>query len=284
MLGNVGGKIGRDKKWGKNEEYSTEKKCKVWLVGYARRLPKVWQRVQRQIFLQFFPKRRFVGELENGESVGFLELPWTESEFRRQDKAWQRKKLRLALRILLKAEACRIGLPLALYEELEGELPPQVVDGRESAARAFVRQVDKKMSGRGGVNGRQVALLGVEQGAEGQEFLQKIVIEELLSRGAQPVLSGSGAAAQAEWYWRNRGIALPVLGARKAIRSSSVLILLTSGQAEISKLNGKLFVFREPMVHVPGRFSGEFAFGMFPAGSAAALLQDYSGDLQISAQ
>jgi hypothetical protein len=47
---------------------------------------------------------------------------------------------------------------------------------------------------------------------------------------------------------------------------------LASCQAETTKFDRKVFVFREPLVHVRGRFAGRFAFGMFPAGLAAALL------------
>jgi hypothetical protein len=175
---------------------------------------------------------------------------------------------------------------LELYLEFERDLPPQVIDGRELAARVFVwsvvrsvgrsdgRSDDKKMQQSGGVKGREIALLGVAYG----EGWQRYFVEELLVLGAQPVLSGSGAAALAEWFWRRRGIAVPVLGARKAIRSCDALILLASCQAGAAEFNRKVFVFREPLVHVRGRFAGRFAFGMFPAGLAAALLSGKDWD------
>jgi hypothetical protein len=140
MLGNGGEKNGREKKSadtkateekfadttkaGQNKKQGRDKKLAVWLVGYAEEERGFWRRACRwlllSVSLRFGAKRFVVGELENGEKVGFLELPWTESEFRRNlkgERDVRRKKLMRALRILRQFGAERIGLPLELYLE-----------------------------------------------------------------------------------------------------------------------------------------------------------------------
>ena len=94
---------------------------------------------------------------------------------------------------------------------------------------------------------------------------------------AKPVLYGPRALSLAEYYYQRHGIAIPVFGARKAIRSCEVILLLpelTAPRQEWPAAFGNskaVFSFAEPMVQVPGNFVGQFSFGSFPAGQAAAL-------------
>ncbi len=246
----------------------------IWLVGLqpagSKPLP-WWKRIWQKIRPQTLP----VGTLPDGRPVRLLQLPLSRAAFQALPLHRQREELRRALRWLQKParQMQRLGLPLHLQLLLNrAERPPaaQLPDCRPLAAREFVRQTAASLPG--GLAGRQVAVLGVRRP------WHRHICSALLQAEAQPILYGPRALSLAEYYYQRLGIAIPVFGARKAIRSSDVILLLPEEAAPKQEQCGAVFsskpvfCFAEPMVQVPGNFGGRFSFGAFPAGQAAALL------------
>ncbi len=111
-----------------------------------------------------------------------------------------------------------------------------------------------------------VALLGVDKD------WHRFFCEALLALEARPVLYGARAVSLAEYYYEKLGVAIPVFGARKTIRSSQVILLLDPGLGGAAKLGaGRVMLFEEVRVAAAGQFVGRFAFNSFPACQAAAL-------------
>lgn len=242
----------------------------IWLLGMqpaeSKPLP-WWQRLWRKIRPQTLP----IGTLPDGAPVRLLQLAHSKAAFQALPLRQQKNELRRALRWLQKPsrQMQRLGLPLHLQRLLSpAERPPQLASGWPLAAREFVRQTAASLPG--GLAGRQVAVLGVRRP------WHQHICAALLQEQAQPVLYGPRALSLAEHYYQRDGIAIPVFGARKAIRSSEVILLLPEAAApsfEAGKGARKaVFSFAEPMVQVTGSFAGRFGFGAFPAGQAAALL------------
>ncbi len=245
----------------------------IWLIGLkpAGSKPLPWW---RRIWQKIRPQTLTVGKLPNGTPVRMLQLPHSKAAFQALPLRQQRDELRRALRWLQKParQMQRLGIPLHLRQLLSSaEMPPaeKLPSGWPLAAREFVRQTAASLPG--GLAGRQVAVLGV------QRPWHQYICKALLQAKAKPVLYGPRALSLAEYYYQRHGIAIPVFGARKAIRSCEVILLLpelTAPRQEWPAAFGNskaVFSFAEPMVQVPGNFVGQFSFGSFPAGQAAAL-------------
>ena len=243
----------------------------IWLLGLqpADSKPLPWW---RRLWQKIRPPTLPVGTLPNGTPVRMLQLPHSKAAFQALPRRQQREELRRALRWLQKParQMQGLGLPLHLQALLKAaEQPPQLAAAWPLAAREFVRQTAAGLPG--GLAGRQVAVLGV------QRPWHRHLCAALLQAGARPVLYGPRALSLAEYYYQSQGIALPVFGARKAIRSCEIILLLP--ELGLSRQNWPggscrnkaVFSFAEPMVQVPGSFVGRFGFGSFPAGQAAPL-------------
>lgn len=230
----------------------------VCLIGFAEKKSVFWRRIWRRLW----PKLQPVGELPKGRAEHCL-LPWTADElYAMPTEDMRRAVLGFLARLRRRGFTC-FGWPLDLTLAWPGELPEGVTDGRELAARAFVASAGKQV---GGWPGKQAALLGVEL------KWHRFFCDALLEYGARPVLYGARALSLAEYYYRQSGIAIPVFGVKKTIRSSDALLILDPAFAALPGAYERcVLVFREPMVQVAGSFRGRFAFGCFAAGWAAAL-------------
>lgn len=240
-------------------------KMQLWLLHQLCRLTLFWPRLLVQN----------IGSLPDGSPVRLLELPYTRPEFRALPGPQRRQQLQKALDWLARPQnqAKKIGLPLSLQTFLpKHNRPPLLADGWQLAAWEFVRQAATELKPHGGIKDKQVAVLGVDNACPAERH----ICDALLAHHCRPVLYGAHALGLAEYYYQKHGIAIPVFGARKAIRSSSVILVLNgqSGKtADSLNANKAVFYFREPRVRAAGQFSGRFAFGAFPAGQAAALLE-----------
>lgn len=231
----------------------------VWLVGCAPAAYRGWRRWWRLVWPAQYP----VGTLADGRRVRLAELPWGQGEFRELAPERQREAVRLLVQRLVAGGAARIGLSLRDLELLGEPLPEGVCDGRAFAARAFVAEAARRF---GGLSGVRVALLGVDKQWQGA------FCEALLEHSALPVLYGARAVSLAEDYYKKLGVAIPVFGARKTIRSSQVILLLDPALAGAAKLGGgRVMLFQEVRVAAAGDFIGRFAFNSFPACQAFAL-------------
>lgn len=230
----------------------------VCLIGFAEKKPGFWQALWQQWRLKVQP----VGKVAVVD-VAHLRLPWTAEELYAMPGEEMHRVVERMLQRLRRRGIVSFGWPLELTLNWPGELPDGVVDGRETAVRAFVAGAGRAI---GGWGGKQAALLGVEQ------KWHKLFCDELLAAGARPVLYGARAVSLAEYYYRRQGIAIPVFGVKKTIRSSDVLLILDPAFAALpGAAERNVFVFYEPMVRLSGSFVGRFAFGWFRAGWAAAL-------------
>lgn len=235
--------------------------AKVWLVDFAAESC-VWY---KQWWRRRFPRRMKVGENERQEAVWLLELPWTRQEWAVLPEAKGRKWLLKNLRRLGKAEGrlgedWRLGLPLLLAETVGAEYPQVLAAARRVACREWLRQTEQKL---GLIPGRQVGILGLD--AAWQEDL----VTDLLGRGCRVALYGEWAKRAAEKWWR-QGVALPELSARRMLSDCEAVLLLRTEIWQGGEDKGRLAVWREPLVWVPGRFGGRYSFGMMAAGNAAA--------------
>ena len=230
----------------------------VCLIDLAEKKPGFW----RRWLGRYWPKTEVVGRVADTQVV-YMCLPWTAQELYAMPGEDMHRVAERMLQRLRRRGIGSFGWPLELVLNWPGELPDGVVDSREMAVRAFVAGAGREI---GGWQGRQAALLGVEQ------KWHKLFCDELLAAGARPVLYGARALSLAEYYYGSRGIAIPVFGVKKTIRSSDVLLILDPAFAALpGAAERNVFVFYEPMVRVSGSFVGRFAFGWFRAGWAAAL-------------
>ena len=232
----------------------------IWLADHcngreAGRLAAFWRRL--------FPRRWQVGALPGGEAVWLLEVPFAADEWNERAARWLARRLRrLAKRERRGGGEFCLGLPLGLAERMAAEYPEVLAAGRLLSCRVLVEKLAARY---GSLRGREVGLLGIGEAWQG------FVAAELMRGGARVAASGTYAEQLAAEYWR-QGVALPVLSARKLLQSCDTVILfrdlLPPGAEKLH--NERLVPFVEPLVYVPGKFSGRFAFGMFPAGMAAA--------------
>lgn len=234
--------------------------AKVWLMDFAAESCVWYKRWWRRLF----PRRIKVGKNERREAVWQLELPWTRQEWPAVPEAKGRKWLLKNLRRLGKAEGrlgedWRLGLPLMLAETVGTEYPQVLAAARRTACREWLRQTEEKL----GPAGRQVGILGLDTP------WQEDLVADLLGRGCRVALHGDWAKQAAEKWWR-QGVALPELSARRMLSDCEVVLLLRPEIWHGGESNGRLAVWREPLVWVPGRFTGRYSFGMMAAGLAAA--------------
>lgn len=261
----------------------------VWLLGLrpAAATPKRPKRLARfRLWLhrwlsRIWPQRltQNIGRLPDDTPVNLLELPYTKEEFRALPLLQRRQQLQHALHWLTLPNkqisgVLQIGMPLSLQTLLPASARSNnLADGWQLAAREFIRQMAAES---GGLQAKQIAILGVEGASPAEQH----ICEALLATGSRPILYGSHALGLAEHYYQKYGIAIPVFGARKAIRSSQIILVL-KGRPQTAAVNNSsksVFYFREPHVRVPGSFRGRFSFGSFPAGQAAALFQHITLD------
>ena len=235
---------------------------RIWLADFAAAPPAGWRGLWRRIF----PRRRQLGETAAGDDVWLLEIPWAAESFAslplQRQRHWLVKYLTKLATSGVAGEKLRLGLPLALAETLADVYPRELAAAQNLADKEFVRRLAKE---RGGLNGLAVGLPGLS------EAWQSALVDELLAAGARPALQGAQAGAIAAAWWQ-KGVALPVISARRLLQTSDIVILLKRGLLSVTSSNPRLAVFREPMVYVPGKFSSKYAFNMFPAGLAAILL------------
>lgn len=234
--------------------------AKIWLADYAAE-PGFWCFLRRR-----FPLCRQIGELSDGTEVWLLEVPWGRDNAPPKIRKWLLRRLRRLQQAERRAGGdFRLGLPLNLAEKLAADYPEVLAAARLLSAQVLVQKAAVRQ---GGFAGREVGLLGVS------EEWQAALVEELLQAGARVAVCGVYADRLAAAYWR-RGVALPVLSARKLLQSCQTVILLRGAAAlpAAGLREGRLIAFCEQQVFVEGKFSGRFAFGMFAAGMAAALRQ-----------
>lgn len=232
--------------------------AKIWLADFTAAVPTGWRGIWRRLC----PRRLRVGETAAGDDVWLLEIPWAAAEFGKLPGQKQKRWLQKRLVRLAAGETLRLGLPLNLAEMLADVYPQELAAARSLAAKEFVRRLAKE---RGGLAGLAVGLPGLSEAWQGA------LVDELLAAGARPALQGVQAGAIAAAWWQ-RGVALPVISARRLLQTSDIVILLKPGLLPGAKANPRLAAFREPQVYVPGKFGGKYAFNMFPAGLAAILL------------
>ena len=233
--------------------------AEIWLADFAAAPPRGWRAVWRR----WRPRRLHIGETAAGESVRLLELPWAEAEFALLAAKKRRRWLLRHIKSLRRPrEELRLGLPLALAELLAAAYPAELAAARRLAVGEFVRRLAGE---RGGPAGLAVGVLALD------EAWQEEFAAALLAAGARPALQGALAADIAAKWWA-KGVALPVLSARRLLQSSDIVLLPRAGLLPGEARPPRLAAFSEPLVYVPGRFGGKYAFNMFPAGLAAALL------------
>ncbi len=255
----------------------------IWLLGLQKTKPanqtaKLGQRLKtflKKFFSRFWPQllAQNIGATPADVPVRLLELPFDQTAFRALPPAKRRQQLERALSWLNQParQALKIGMPLGLQMLLPPDRrPANLADGWHLAAQEFVRQL-LAQTGAPNLKNTPLALLGVEDACPAERY----ICDALLAAGGQPVLYGARALSLAEYYYQKAGVALPVFGARKAIRSSRIIILLNSRRPRrqpVLRPQKSVFYFCEPQVSVPGSYKGAFSFGAFPAGQAAALL------------
>lgn len=247
----------------------------IWLIGLQTKADKPRGRLRQWLHRWLgrrWPQRwaQDIGRLPDNTPVRLLELPYTKADFRALPPEQRRRLLQHALHWLAQPnqQTRKIGMPLRLQTLLPAaQRPALLADGWQLAAQEFIRQSAAELGGMQNLQGRQAAILGVEASSP----LERHICDALLAAGSRPVLYGSRALGLAEYYYQKYGIAIPVFGARKAIRSSQIIYVL-QGRRPPTQTSKALFYFREPHVSVPGRFCGRFSFGSFCAGQAAALL------------
>lgn len=211
----------------------------------------------RGIWRRLLPRKHCVGVTAGGAEVWLLEVPFTEADER--GVLWLKRRLR-RLEKSADGEPLHLGLPLGLAEKMESAYPNVLAAGRALACREVARRLERQS---GGLLGAEVGVLGLD------EEWQAALVRELIARGARVAVSGGYARHLAAGYWRE-GVALPVLSERKLVESCDCVIVMR-GYGRM-RLGGKLVFFAEPQVFVEGRFVGKYAFGMFPAGMAAAVM------------
>lgn len=207
----------------------------VWLLGLrpAAATPKRPKRLDRfrqwlhRWLSRIWPQRltQNIGRLPDDTPVNLLELPYTKEEFRALPLLQRRQQLQHALYWLTSPNKqtsgiLQIGMPLNLQTLLPAaERPTNLADGWRLAAQEFIRQMAAES---GGLQAKQIAILGVEAASPAEQH----ICEALLAAGSRPILYGSHALGLAEHYYQKYGIAIPVFGARKAIRSSQIILVL----------------------------------------------------------
>lgn len=251
----------------------------IWLVDLQKNSPTKLRQKLKNFFGRFCPQLlvQNVGCTTSGLPVRLLELPYSKAALRALPPEKRRQQLRQALAWVNRPQnqAQKIGMPLGLQMLLPpGDRPLNLADGWRLAAQEFVKQMPVQI-GAASLKNLPLAILGVENTCPAERH----ICNALLAAGSQPVLYGSRALSLAEYYYQKYGIALPVFGARKAIRSSRVIIILNSRkprrQPYLSPQKA-VFYFCEPRLTVPGSYKGAFSFGSFPAGQAAALLAEHN--------
>lgn len=243
--------------------------ARIWLADWAA------GEKQNGFWRRFWPRRILLGNLPQGDEVWLLEIPHGLEE--RAVEGWLKKQLRRIERQEQKrlkkhksgSGEFRLGLPLALAERLERAYPDVLIRGRRLACLELIRKAKLE---RGGLFGAEVGLLNVS------EVWQRKLADELLAAGAKIALSGSYAKRMAAEYWEE-GQAVPVLSQRRLLQNCDLVLVLpgatlAKGVPENLLKSGRIIRFAEPQVFVEGHFCGRFAFGMFAAGMAAAMLQD----------
>lgn len=228
---------------------------KIWLAEWGEQ--SLWRRM--------WAKKRRIGETAVGDEVWLLEVP-----FARENKRtgrWLAARLkrieRIERRRQKRGEKWRLGLPCDLAEVVGDRYPQVLAAGRSLMCREFVRRLAKK---HGGLVGREVGVLGLDENWQGE------LVRELLRCGAQVAVQGAYAERLAAELWRG-GVALPVVSARKIAEVCEIMVVLPGrGMVQAAEFAGQREVFAEPPVFVAGRFVGEYAFNMFPAGMAAAMV------------
>lgn len=201
-----------------------------------------------------------VGEISDSE-VRLLEIPYAQGD--KRAFAWLRKRLRRLERREIANGGLRLGLPLDLAVRLSDDFPDVLAAGRRLACCETVRRLERQL---GGLIGAEVGISGLD------ERWQCELVDKLCECGARVTVNGGFAERLAAEYWQ-RGVALPILSVRKMLEVCDRVIVMRD--IGLGRQCAKVVVFAEPSVFVEGHFAGRFCFGMFPAGMAAAIEQDF---------
>lgn len=225
----------------------------VWLADFAVSGRQRW-------WHRLWPKRYKLGVLADGREVWLLEIPWEAGD--KAAAGWLKRRLgRLQKQ---NGEAFKLGMPIEMAALVADKYPAVLRDGRRLCCCELVRRLIKQ---RGSVQGCEVGLLGLN------EEWQADMVAELLAAGVRVAVNGAYADRLAAAYWR-QGVALPVVSGRKLLKSCDIVYLLQGGADVVPPgLRGRVVPFAEPKVYVAGHFGGQYRYGMFAAGLAAALTE-----------
>jgi hypothetical protein len=216
------------------------------------------------IYLFFFPdtKRRnpfhrcrYWGSVKDIPVYG-IQLPPV-ATFESWEQERQRSWLQKQLIYCRKKEGLCAGLPMACRERLSGKVPLPVADGRPLALSILLKRLEEEF---GGLQGQELAIQGI-----GAPWTWG-ALDYLLSAGAWVFLQGMEGKKTAAKYYREKGIALPVLR-----RDDLPLLQLRLGE----DIPGSIWYLRDDKIYVPGVWESSCPFpdGQFPCGLAAALWQ-----------
>ena len=231
--------------------------AKVALLGFdsgGERFP----RLRRLPF--FNPRWHLLGSVKEYQ-VLYLQIPWREQDFLQLELERQRQ---IFIKILknAKKQGCIVcGLPMHWRLILSGNNIIDIPCGKELALE---RTLEKLAAAVGGLCGKKVAVLGVD------DRFSKQAVDKLLAADCDVMLTGIKARSLADWYYRNYGLAIPVFRTDKACEAADCVLSLAGAVPQ--KYESCSAVYGDSKVRIAGTWQAPFADGKFPCGLAAALL------------
>ena len=235
--------------------------AKVALLGFSQGQRNGFWQFCYKLFWQWKLFWQKIGSIQN-YTIEYLELPWSEEEFLLLSLEQQRQVFFRFLTEAKKRGAVVGGLPMEWRSILGKKAPIWVPDGKTLAIFGVLQKLDVEVQG---IAHKEIAIIGVE------ETWQSHLIDQLLLRQAKPILTGRRGKEMADWYFKKKGIAIPVLRASKSLSVAAGSIFL-QGTLPNKKLRHAV-IFREEKIGIRGEWQQPFENGRFPAGLAAALLE-----------
>lgn len=206
------------------------------------------------------PRWRLVGSVKEYQ-VLYWQIPWQEQDFLKLDLERQRQVFIKILKNAKKQGCIICGLPMHWRLILSGNNIIDIPCGKELA---LTRTIEDLAAAAGGLAGRKVAVLGVD------DRFSKQAVDKLLAADCDVMLTGVKARSLADWYYRNYGLAIPVFRTEKACEAADCVLSLAGAVPQ--KYEKQSVIYGDSRVRIAGEWQQPFADGRFSCGLAAALL------------